>query len=577
MRVRGTPLSHALKASRPALVAAFGLSIFINLTLFASPIYSLQVYDRVLASRNLGTLLLLTLIVGLFIALYGILEYARAGVLVRAGVRFNEVLAEPLFETAMSAARNGRESAAREALRDADTVREAIAGGTVSTLFDVPWALGFVFLCYLMHPALGTVAFIAAIAIFICALAMEVVTRNGLLEANQQSAALSRFSLASFRGAEFVRGLGMDGNVLHRWMEHRDATIAAQAVTSERGSALVAISKVVRMGVQVAILGTGATLAVEGLISPGVMMAAMIIMGRALQPVEQAVANWKKLSAARAAYRRLEDLFAAVPDAGEAMALPDPVGKVELDGAVIGAGKSRQPVLRGVSFTLEPGAQLAIIGPSGSGKSSLARTMAGIWEPIEGTIRLDGASLSQWDPEQLGSFIGYLPQDIDFFPASIAENIARLGYVDQARVVEAAEAAGVHAMILRLPKGYNTLLGEGGVTLSGGQRQRLALARAIYGNPRLLILDEPNANLDADGEQAFYRALAVLKARKCTVVVVTHKPNILHHSDYIAVLGDGGLRYFGKRDEVLSRFGGPKVASLRRPPSTPTSHVAATA
>ncbi len=560
----GSPLARAIKACTPALGATFGLSIFVNLTLFAAPLYSLQVYDRVLTSRNLGTLLMLTLIVALFIGLYGILEYARAGILVRAGVRFNEVISKPLFEMAMTLQRQGRDIAAREALKDADMLREGISGGTFTTLFDMPWAFVFVALCYVMHPALGLVAATAALAIFLCALLMEVSTRKGLAEATRHSAEATRFSIAALRNADVVRGLGMGGAVLGRLTDNQSATIATQASASERGGALVSLSKVVRMGVQTAILGTGAWLAIDGAISPGIMMAAMIIMGRALQPVEQAVANWKRLSAARGAYARLTALFDTLPEATETTDLPAPKGDLSVEAVTLVPAKGGPAIVHNATFELAAGSMLAVIGASGSGKSSLARALAGVWQPAKGAVRLDGAALTQWNADKLGAHIGYLPQEIEFFPGTIADNIARLGAADDNAIVSAAQLAGVHQTILRMPKGYDTPIGDGGVVLSGGQRQRLALARALYGNPRLVILDEPNSNLDAEGEAALDRALQAMKSASCTVVIVTHKPQILRHAGRVLVMADGTVKHFGDRDEVMSKLAGPKVSTIKR-------------
>ncbi|MGQ0672189.1 MAG: type I secretion system permease/ATPase [Hyphomicrobium sp.] len=565
MERRSTPLTRAIRACYPALGATFILSIFVNLTLFASPLYSLQVYDRVLTSRNLGTLLMLTLIVGLFIALYGFLEYARSGVLVRAGVRFDEQMSKPVFDMAMAASRQGREQTARELLKDADTLREGIAGGTVSTLFDIPWAPIFVALCFVMHPALGLVATVAALAIFACALVTELTTRKGLAAAGQHSAEAGRYQLAALRNAETIRGLGMGGHVRQHWTGHREAMIASQATSSERGGGLVALSKFVRMGVQMALLGTGAWLAVDGAISPGIMMAAMIIMGRALQPVEHAVANWKKLSAARAAHKRLAVVFDGNPEAAETTALPAPKGDLSVEELTLVPPRGGPAIVKGISFGIDAGTMLAVVGASGGGKSSLARALVGVWQPAKGAVRLDGAALTQWNADDLGAHLGYLPQEIEFMPGTVAENIARLGEVDDAAVVAAAQAAGVHQTILKMPKGYDTPIGEGGVVLSGGQRQRLALARALYGNPRLIVLDEPNSNLDTEGEAALDQALATLKAAGCTIVVVTHKPQLLRHADKVLVMAEGTIKLFGDRDEVMSKISGPKVASLRRP------------
>lgn len=562
-----TPLADAIAAAQPALRATFGLSLFINLTLFAVPLYSLQVFDRVLASRNLGTLAVLTVIVGIFILLYGLLEYVRSGVLIRGGVRFNETLSKPAYELAMRAQLAGRPAAGAQALKDADTLREALSGSTVSTLFDVPWTPVFVAICFIFHPAMGFVALAGAILIFTCALLTEMATRDRLAEAGKHAAEAQRFSAGSLRNAETVRGLGMGAAVLARWVSIQNAALLAQVSSSEKAALLTAATKVVRLSVQIALIGTGAWLAIDRLISPGVMMAAMIIMGRALAPVEHAVANWKRIVAARAARSRLEALFSSLPAAEKATALPKAQGALSVEGVSLKTPKGSQLVLKDVSFSLEPGSSLAIIGPSGGGKSSLAKALAGIWHPAIGAVRLDAAALSQWEPAQLGQHIGYLPQEIEFFAGTIAENIARLAVPDDAQVIAAARAAGVHETILKQPKGYQTELGDGEVVLSGGMRQRLALARALYANPCLVIMDEPNSNLDSEGEAALAKAIANMKVEGRTVVVVTHRPQLLAHIDRVLVLAAGRVQAFGSRDEVLGKRNGTKIAALPLHPS----------
>lgn len=565
-----TPLRAALYTTRPALGSALCLSIFINLVLFAAPLYSLQVYDRVLSSRNLGTLAMLTLIVAVFLILYGILEYARSGILVRGGVRFHEVLSKPIFELAMRSQLAGRPSLGTQALKDADTLREALSGSTVSTLFDVPWTPVFVGICFLFHPAMGTVALIGSILIFVCALLTELATRSRLAHANQFTSEIASFSSGSLRNAEVVRGLGMGEAVLARWIGIQNGALAAQASSSERGAIFLATTKVVRSSVQIALIGVGAWLAIDRTISPGVMMAAMIIMGRALAPVEHVVANWKRIAAARVAAKRLDELFRSLPAPPAATALPDPRGDLKVENLVMKPAKGGAAILQDVSFALEAGTALAIIGPSGGGKSTLAKALAGIWTPAFGAVRLDGAALSQWDATQLGRNIGYLPQDVEFFAGTIAENIARLSKPDDAAVIAAAQTAGVHEAILSRPQGYQTVLGEGEVMLSGGMRQRLALARALYGSPCLLILDEPNSNLDAEGESALARALVSIKAEKRTVVVVTHKPQLLAQVDRVLIMSRGKVQAFGPRDDVMSKATGPNVAALRRRPISQT-------
>ena len=557
-----TPLAAAVNALRPAFGATFVTSIFVNLSMFVIPIYTLQIYDRVLSSRNTGTLLTLTLIAALFIALYGLLEYTRQGVLVRAGIRFNEVLSAPLLNMVFRARLAGRETQAGQAIRDAETLRDGISSGIVVSLFDIPWSVVFIALCYLLHPMLGKVALTGTILILCCALISEFATRSGLQAVTRHAAEKSRFAQSSLRNAEAVRGLGMGEAVRRRWDHFESNVIAAQSMSSERSAALLGISKTVRMGVQIALLGAGAWLAINREISPGAMIAAMIIMGRALAPVEQAVARWKQIAACRSARSRLHALFVEFPERQVGTALPTPRGALAVEELFLVPSQGGTPVVRNVNFAIDAGTSLAVIGPSGGGKSSLIRALAGVWAPAQGAVRLDAAELSQWNPDELGKLIGYLPQDIEFLPATVAENIARLGIPDDAEVVRAATVAGVHDTILRLPKGYETLIGDGGVVLSGGQRQRLALARALYGNPRLVILDEPNSNLDGEGEAALAAALQAMKANGQTVVIVTHKPQVLRHVDKVLVLENAVMTAFGCRDEILSKLSGPKVTNI---------------
>jgi ATP-binding cassette subfamily C protein/ATP-binding cassette subfamily C protein EexD len=550
------------------------MSVFINLTLLAVPLYSLQVYDRVLSSRNLGTLAMLTLIVGAFLALYGILEYVRSAILLRCGVRFSDVVSRPLFEVALRAQLAGRPATASQAMRDGDALREALSGSTISTLFDVPWTPAFVAICFLFHPAMGAVALTGAILIFACALLTELATKDGVAAANRHAGDVARFSAAGLRNAEIVRGLGMAQAVCGRWQDMQGAMLGEQTRASERGALTLAFSKSLRMSVQVALIGTGAWLAIDRLISPGVMLAAMIIMARALAPVEQAVANWKRLVGARAAWTRLADLFQSLPEPAAATLLPEPRGDLKVENLVLKPRLDAAAVIKDVSFAIEAGTALAIIGPSGSGKSSLMRALAGIWRPAYGVVRLDGAALEHWHPAQLGRHVGYMPQSVEFFAGTVAENIARLGAVDDGAVVEAAKAAGVHEAVLRLPQGYQTVLGEGGAVLSGGMCQRLALARALFGDPCLVLLDEPNSNLDTEGEAALVETLVRMKQARRTVVVVTHRPQLLAHVERVLILADGRVQAFADRNDVLRKVAGSKVAPLSRRPTAAEARTA---
>ena len=559
-----TPLSEALLACYPALATTFVLSMFINASMLASPLYSMQVYDRVLTSRNVGTLLMLTLIVAVFLILYGLLEFARSGVLARAGAQFERKLRRPLFETMMRAELSPRHRIGQQVIRDAEAIRDCLSNGPGAILCDLPWAPVFVVLCFLQHALLGLVALSGAVILFVLALITEFATRGSVDQTNRLANEASRFAASALRNGEVVRGLGMGDIVLDRWSGAQSAVVAAHGKAIERGAAMHAISKFARLAVQTALLGVGAWLAIEREISPGAMMAASIIMGRALAPVEQAVGQWKRVVAFRTAYRRLEDLFHALPAQPAATLLPAPNGRLDVENAIVWPPSASRPSVKGVSFSLNPGERLAIVGASASGKSSLARALAGVWPLREGAIRIDGAAYTQWDPNRLGKHIGYLPQDIELFSGTVAENIARLGKVDDKAVIAAATAAGAHQVILRLPNGYDTPIGEGGVALSGGMRQRVGLARALYGDPRLLILDEPNSNLDEDGEKALAEALAAMKAAGRTVIVVTHRPQLLAHVDTILVMSFGTALACGPRDQVIAQMrGGGRVVLAR--------------
>jgi PrtD family type I secretion system ABC transporter len=556
---RRSPLGSALRTCYPALTATFVLSLFINASMLATPLYSMQIYDRVLTSRNVGTLTMLTMVVGMFLVLYGILEFARSGVLARAGLQFEGALRHPLFETMMRAELSPRHRCGQQIIRDAEMIRDCIAGGTAAIGCDLPWTPVFVALCFMQHLYLGIVALIGSVVLFSLALFTEFFTRISVDRTNTLANEANRFIASALRNGEVVRGLGMGDIVLDRWSGAQSAVIEAHSIVIERGAAMHAVTKFARLAVQTSLLCIGAWLAIDRQISPGAMMAASIIMGRALAPVEQAVGQWKRVVGFRSAYRRLEELFEALPAQDAPTALPVPNGQIEVENAIVWPPAASRPSVKGVSFALNAGDSIAIVGASASGKSSLARALAGVWPLREGVIRIDGAAYSQWDQTRLGKHIGYLPQDIELFSGTVAENIARLGHVNDTTVIAAATAAGAHDAILRLPNGYDTPIGEGGVALSGGMRQRVGLARALHGNPRLIILDEPNSNLDEEGEKALGQAMAAMKAAGRTVIVVTHRPQILAHVDRVMVMSFGKALACGPRDEVIAKMRGQKV------------------
>jgi ATP-binding cassette subfamily C protein RsaD len=529
----------------------------------------LQVYDRVLSSRNLMTLLFLTIIAVFLYLVYGSLEAMRSRVLVRGGARFENVLRAPLFETTF-AAMLGRKSGTVEAqpFRDADMVREFVTGSAMLAFFDLPWVPLFVAAAFLLHPIFGWLAIGSGILTLIFTIINEYSTKKLLYRATQASISAHADVSATLRNAEVMRAMGMASGLQDRWADRRNEQIAWQAVASDRGSALIAGLKSFRQIVQVFILGVGGYLCLEGELSAGGIVAASIIVGRALAPIELAVGQWKVFQGARGAWGRLQDLFRAIPQSQMRMPLPAPKGNINVEQIVAAAPGERTPILRGVSFQLEKGDALAIIGPSAAGKSSLIRVLLGVWPALAGTVRFDGFDVNHWNPNDLGPHIGYLPQDVELFAGTIAQNIARFREAEHADVIRAAELAGVHEMVQHMPSGYDTQIGEGGHALSGGQRQRVGLARALFGKPAIVVLDEPNANLDSTGESALVGAIRYLKQTGSTVIFVTHKTNMLTLADKVLLMEQGAVRVYGEREEVLARlFGGPKVV-----PSQPQPH-----
>ena len=554
-----TPLMEARSACRQAFIATGVMTMFINLTMLALPLYSIQVYDRVLTSRNGGTLVMLSLIVLVFLALYGALEYVRSGLQLKASILFDERLRVSLFDCLLRAESAGVPVSGPQMLRDANMMRDGISSGIIGTLCDVPWIPVFVILCFLLHPILGMVALAGAIILFSFALLTEKITKAGIKEAGALSAEASSFAASVLKNGEAVRGLGMGHTVRDRWGVTQAAAVASMAVASERSAAMMAVTKFVRMLVQTGLMGTGAWLAIEQEISPGAMMASSILMGRALSPVEQLVGQWRRLIDLRAAYGRLDTMFLALPTEAAQTELPVPIGQLSVENIVVLPPSGGRPVVKGVSFAINPGEIVAVVGASGSGKSSLARAIAGVWPVMQGAVRIDGADYRQWASNRLGQHIGYLPQSVELFAGTIKQNIARLAAVDDAAVISAAKAAGAHDLILRLPKGYDTQIGESGAALSGGTRQRIGLARALFGDPRLIVLDEPNANLDEDGERALAHALTSMKAAKRSVLIVSHRPQILAHVDKIMVMSFGLTLAFGPRDLVIANMRGQRV------------------
>lgn len=547
------PLALAYRKYRKILSATIVFSFFVNLLMFVGPLYMLQVYDRVLTSRNETTLLMITIVaVGLLLT-YGFLEYVRSRMLVRTGLQFDDALAHPLFHRVVKLQTVAPGSGPRS-LSDADKVRDFITGQGVLSFFDAPWVPLFLLLIFLLHPWLGMVATAGAVAIFSLALLNEFMTRKRLQQASEAGAQANKFASSTLMNAEVIRAMGMERPLANRWLKFRDAMLEEQAAASDRAGVVLSASKFVRMTLQVAILGVGAYLVLLQEITPGIMIAASIVMGRALAPAEQAVGQWKVFVAAREADKRLRSLFDSIPADEERVSLPKPEGRLEVSGLTSVAPGTNNTVLRNVTFSIEPGETLAVVGPSGSGKSSLIRHLVGAWQAVGGSIRLDSAEFKNWNNEELGRNIGYLPQDVKLFPGSVAENISRFeDGENDIDIVAAAKLAGAHEVIQHFQKGYATEVGIGGSNLSGGQKQRVGLARAVYKLPSLIILDEPNSNLDSAGEEALHNCLAELKRLKKTVIVVTHKAGLLSLSDKTLVMNNGMVQRFGSTNDMFKK------------------------
>lgn len=552
------------KRYRPFFLYAGVFSFFLNLLQLAPALYMLQVFDRVLTSRHQETLVLLTLLTVGALGVMLLLDVLRSRLLAGAAVAMDKRLGPSVLSTLLEGARQPGGIDNVHAMRDLGTLRTFLTGPGILSLFDAPWLPVYILVIFLFHPLMGAVAFVGALALFLLALLNEKLTRQPLEELQTRSRQAGRYVDLSLRNAEAVGAMGMAQRVTTAWQHANDKVLALQLISSQWGSRVSAMTRFMRQFVQVAMLGTGAWLVIGLDVSPGLMIAATILLGRALAPVETLIAGWRSLVEARSAANRLRELLGDEEDSSRATTLPPPQGKLGLDKVVFAIRGRDRPILKGVSLELLPGESLAILGPSASGKSTLARLVVGVWKPASGVVRLDGADVAAWPKEQLGPHVGYLPQDVELFAGTVCENIGRLGEADDAGVIEAARRANAHDMILHLPHGYDSQIGEGGTVLSGGQRQRIALARALYGSPRLVVLDEPNASLDAEGEEALMRTMRQLKDEGVTVLVITHRPAIIAAMDKVLVLREGNTEYFGPKEEFLA-----KVTRVARAGETP--------
>lgn len=538
---------------RPWVLLAAGASLVLNLALLIPSIYMLQVFDRVFASRSDETLLMLSLLALLALVLGYFADSVRASALAWAARSMDRFLSPLALESSLRRAAANAGRGDTDVLRDIGQLRTFLSSNGVLAMFDAPWLPLYLSIIALLHPLLGVVALLGAAALFALAVLTEKLTRREAEASMRCGRELMDHVQALTRNAEVIVGMSMSASAIASWRERHEPLMASQERFSRISTRLVALARISRQGLQVLMLGLGAWLVIDSRSSPGIMIAATVLLGRALQPVEQLISGWKSMIDARGAWSRLSER--AAPDMRSVTQLPAPAGRLQLERIVYGPTAGRPAIIKSVSLQIDAGESVGIVGPSAAGKTTLVRLILGILQPQSGAVRLDGADIAQWDRHALGRYIGYVPQDVELFAGTIAENIARLGPVDSQRVVRAARLAHAHEMIVRLPNGYDSEVGSGAAILSGGQRQRIALARALYGEPRVVVLDEPNANLDAEGERALADTLAELKGGGVTVVMVGHRSALMSQLDKIAVLREGALEAFGPSDAVLSRLG----------------------
>lgn len=562
-----TVLSKAVAACRRQLVAVAVFSGVVNLLQLTVSLYMMQVFDRVLSTRSLDTLYYLTAIAVFALLVMAALDGLRGQVMQRLASWIEGKAAPEAFLRAIESQLRGRPYR-MEALRDLAACRNWMGSPASLTLFDVPWVPIFLAVIFLLNPLLGWIALAGAALLFLVTLANEWATGKLLRQASTGAMASQRRAESIVRNAEVIDSMGMGPAVLQRWREGLSSSMPQQDRAADRAALILSVTRFLRLAVQIAVLGVGAWLVLEQQITAGASIAASIIMGRALAPVEQMIGGWKQLVQARQGYRRLLAFLALPRLRPPGMALPEPTGQVAAERVTFGFPGQPVAIIKGVSFNLAAGESLAIIGPSAAGKTTLIRLMIGTLQPSAGTVRLDGADVFTWMREDFGRHVGYLPQDVELFDGTVLRNIARMADPDPELAFEAAKLAGCHEMILRLPQGYDTEIGDGGQHLSGGQRQLIGLARALYGAPKLVVLDEPNSNLDGDAEQALIRGIEALKRQGVTVVLVSHRPTLVQGVDKVLLMRDGAVEAFGHRAEVLKR-----LVQQARPAEVPSSRV----
>jgi ATP-binding cassette subfamily C protein len=549
-------LAAALKSCRSAFVATALFSGMLNVLMLAGSLYMLEIYDRVLPSRSLPTLVGLTIVLLILYCGQGALDFIRSRILSRIGEALDEALGDRVYSSVLKLPlTGGRVGDSLQPMRDLDSVRSFLSGIGPTALFDLPWLPLYLFIIFMFHVVLGITALAGAILLVALTILAERLTRGPVTSATRSGSARNSLAIAGNRNAEVVAAMGMGQRFAARWQEANLDFIADQRRVSDVAGGFGAVSKVLRLMLQSAMLGIGAWLVIEQQATAGIIIAASILSGRALAPVDLAIANWKGFVTARQGWHRLNKTLAALPAESERMVLPAPRANMVMLSISIAAPGTQRLLVQDATFGVEAGHAVGIIGPSGSGKSTLVRTLVGAWQPVAGRIKLDGADLNQWSSEERGRHIGYLPQDVELFAGTVADNIARFEVEpDASLIIAAAKAAGAHDLIVSLRDGYDTQIGEQGEALSAGQRQRIALARALYRDPFMVVLDEPNSNLDSEGEQALNVAIMSVRQRGGVVILVAHRPSVLITVDFILAMNQGRVAAFGLKDDVFGKL-----------------------
>lgn len=575
-------LQAALKACKSSFISVGVFSFFVNALMLVPTFYMIQISGRVVPSSSSSTLIMLTLILTVLMITLGALEWVRSRMMVRISNRLDVLLSRDVYRASFKRAlTSGGMDATAQSLNDLTSLRQFMTGPGLFAFFDAPWFPIYTAVMFLFHPWFGWMTVGCGVVLVVLAFLNHRFTTQALADANQQSVKSNVATTKNLRNAEVIESMGMLETLMNRWAVRQRRILLLQSNASDKGGAVTSISKTFRMWSQSIMLALGAYLVIIHEINPGLLMAGSILLGRALAPIDQMIGSWKGFVAAKVQYARLNEVLDKLNAEPERMALPAPQGHIQVENLVVAPPGAKAPVIRNISFVAPAGSIVGIVGPSAAGKSTLVRALMGIWPPQHGVVRLDGADISTWDKHELGPYVGYLPQDIELFEGTISDNIARFEKVDAEKVVLAAQIAGVHEMILMLPDGYDTIIGSDGVNLSGGQRQRVGLARALYGSPKLIVLDEPNSNLDEVGERALGVALQKVKETGATVFIVSHRPNILSRLDHILVMSAGTISMYGPRDKVIAELAAQQGKGQQRvaqPPTTaPATQAAPTA